>query len=880
MKKTNAKKSKQVKQGRRDPEKKSSMSSNSALAAAQRLLDAGKPQQAFVAALPLYEKRNELQLMDKQRLLRLLSFAAYQSENVKSISTFASEGRTLCPDGLDFYFISAIDCARAKQYGDARTYAEVYLIRAEKLEKSPNSRGEFDSTVSQKHQLLSAYGVSLCEAREYEAAEKALQEAIRIAPKFESGYINLALVLKAQRRNDEALAIVRQGLQVIPDAKSLKKMLEWSGKRATISACMIVKNEEELLPRCLASIVDVVDEIILVDTGSTDNTVKIAEEYGCTIHHFEWTGDFSTARNESLRHATKDWVFIIDADEEFPPQELHKLRVVTNQQELDIISITCLNKSLETGMVTSFLPSVRLFRRELDLRYYGIVHNRLDIPKNRKVLRADIDLYHYGYDLARDKMDQKLERTRKLLDKQLAENPNDVYANFNLAQLLRGYTDGSGPEKSQLIVEHAGRVIDNPESKDKKYVGQRLMAFHQKAIGLCNLRRFEEAEACCLEALKEKADYLDPMLTLGDIYNYTEQFDKAAEYYRRYLEVQANYDAGDEITNIILHNLEARHKAYFGLGLIAERTRNAEDAVRYYSDVLKNKEPYLDTYIRLSKFLMILGRHEEAIEYFNRAIREDSHSAIAYYGLGCALSGVQRYGESIRAIEKSLALESEHADRWYSLAKVYRDIGNENQADLIILKAASMPTEKAELLFEAGNIYFGRGDFETAIERYNQALSKDSQHIQARLNLGNCFFKTGRFDTACSIYEQVLSMAPDTLAAYRNAGICMARLERINDALRHLMQYVEYVNDDYPVYYVMAELFTKIERFPEAIGCFEKYIKADPKNAQALVQLSDVYLQLGHGESALAGYEQALRLDPNCTGARERIEELRKTQTV
>lgn len=846
----------------------------------RRHFDNGDPQRALDTVMPLYQKRGELPVIEKLRLLRLLAFASYQTGQFGPIAGYAAEGRKECENGLDFYFISAINCARIKQYTDARMYAEKYLQLLDVKENAGSGFGTFDDTRAQKYRLLSAYGVALCEAREYEKAEHVLNEAIGLRPEAQSCYINLALVLKAQRRNDEALAVVRQGLLAIPEAKQLKNMLEWSGRRATVSACMIVKNEEELLPRCLSSIVDVVDEIVLVDTGSTDRTVEIAEEFGCKIYHFPWTGDFSAARNESLRHATKDWVFIIDADEEFPPQELHKLRVVTNQQQLDIISITCLNKSLETGQVTSFLPSVRFFRRELDLRYFGIVHNRLDIPKDRQVLRADIDLYHYGYDLARDKMDKKLERTRKLLENQLAETPDDVYANFNLAQLLRGYTDGTGVEKSQLIVEHAGRVIDNPESKKKKYLGQRLMAFHQKAVGLCNLQRFDEAEACCLEALREKQDYLDPILTLGDIYNFQGQFDKATEYYNRYLDVQATYDPGDEITNIILHNLEARHKARFGLGLVAERLGQTEFAVDQYLGVLKHKEPYLDTYIRLAKALMMMGRNEEAAEYFRREIKENKESALAHYGLGCALAGAKQFTESIEAIETSLTIEPENADRWFSLAKVYRDCGNETKAEIIILKAAGMPSENAEILYQAGNVYFGRGDFEKAIELYNRALSKNSRHIDARLNLGNCFFKTGRFDSACSIYEQVLTMAPGTVIAYRNIGICLARLQKPHEALRHLLKYTEEVTDDYSIYHVMGELFASIEQFPEAIGCFEKYISAVPENAQALVQLSDVYVRLGHIDSALAGYEQAVRIDPACESAQRRIDELRNSQTV
>jgi glycosyltransferase involved in cell wall biosynthesis len=83
----------------------------------------------------------------------------------------------------------------------------------------------------------------------------------------------------------------------------------------TISLCLIVRNEQELLPRCLDSVRGVVDEIILVDTGSTDNTIKIAETYGARIYHYVWSDDFAAARNVSLAQANCEWILVLDADE-------------------------------------------------------------------------------------------------------------------------------------------------------------------------------------------------------------------------------------------------------------------------------------------------------------------------------------------------------------------------------------------------------------------------------------------------------------------------------------------------------------------------------------------------------------------------------------
>ena len=83
-----------------------------------------------------------------------------------------------------------------------------------------------------------------------------------------------------------------------------------------LSVCMIVRDEEKNLPRCLESVESVADELIIVDTGSKDNTISIAKDFGAKIFHFEWCDDFSAARNQYLKYATGNWILQIDADEE------------------------------------------------------------------------------------------------------------------------------------------------------------------------------------------------------------------------------------------------------------------------------------------------------------------------------------------------------------------------------------------------------------------------------------------------------------------------------------------------------------------------------------------------------------------------------------
>ena len=106
-----------------------------------------------------------------------------------------------------------------------------------------------------------------------------------------------------------------------------------------LTFCIIVKNEEKNLPRCLASVKNVVDEIVVLDTGSTDRTPEIAQEFGAKVHYFEWCNDFAAARNESLKYVTGDWVLVLDADEYLSPKIAPHIRQAIQSDRYILINL-------------------------------------------------------------------------------------------------------------------------------------------------------------------------------------------------------------------------------------------------------------------------------------------------------------------------------------------------------------------------------------------------------------------------------------------------------------------------------------------------------------------------------------------------------------
>ena len=204
----------------------------------------------------------------------------------------------------------------------------------------------------------------------------------------------------------------------------------------TISACMMVKNEEELLPQCLESIKDIVDEIIVVDTGSTDRTVEIAKRYGAKIYHHPWENDFSKHRNQSIGYATGDWFLIIDADERLEKGNFNKDTIKKSlaslSEEVHVLLARVEDYDRE-GKIQFGFRSTRLFRNNVGVHYKGIVHNQAIV--SGEAFFTDLVISHFGYDLANDRMEAKFNRTRLLLEERLRKNPEDCEAYFYLASL-------------------------------------------------------------------------------------------------------------------------------------------------------------------------------------------------------------------------------------------------------------------------------------------------------------------------------------------------------------------------------------------------------------------------------------------------------------
>ena len=194
----------------------------------------------------------------------------------------------------------------------------------------------------------------------------------------------------------------------------------------TLSLAMIVKDEEEMLPRCLAAVKDAVDEMIVVDTGSTDRTVEIAESFGAKVLHHEWTGDFAAARNVSFDAATGDWIIYLDADEVLVAEDADRLRELTKRvwREAFYLVETNFTGDLSDGEALTH-NALRVFRNRPEYRFEGRLHeqiaNKLPAFNPERLEATTVRVEHYGYLASVRDAKEKSRRNIELLEQQAAE---------------------------------------------------------------------------------------------------------------------------------------------------------------------------------------------------------------------------------------------------------------------------------------------------------------------------------------------------------------------------------------------------------------------------------------------------------------------------
>jgi glycosyltransferase involved in cell wall biosynthesis len=333
-----------------------------------------------------------------------------------------------------------------------------------------------------------------------------------------------------------------------------------------LSLAMIVKNEEEKLARCLNSVKDYVDEIVIVDTGSTDKTKEIAQSFGAKIYDFEWCKDFSKARNFSIEKTTGDYVLVLDAD--YILLQFDKQSILQTMENRKVVGLAVIeNQYMQNGQKMihrSFNSTV--FPREA--RYVGPIHEQIELSYPR--IKLPISIFHDGYE---NRAEDKFKRNIEILENVL-KTQSDPYLTYKLAQEYKGLEQ---LDKADRLFFDAYKKSDRTSTVFPNLVVDYLH-------NLLDMKKYREALELIKIEEKNFFDFPDFHFACGKFYmelvlsnpkEYIVYFPKIKESYEKCIAIGENhkYQGVDGMGSFLpMHNLAAFY----------EVTGDIESAKAYY----------------------------------------------------------------------------------------------------------------------------------------------------------------------------------------------------------------------------------------------------------------------------------------------------------
>ncbi|SHJ46626.1 Glycosyltransferase involved in cell wall bisynthesis [Clostridium cavendishii DSM 21758] len=348
----------------------------------------------------------------------------------------------------------------------------------------------------------------------------------------------------------------------------------------TISLCMIVKNEENTLERCLYSVRNIVDEIIIVDTGSIDKTKEIASKYTDKTYDFKWIDDFAAARNYSFSKATKDFILWLDADDVFleEDRELFKSLKSDLTLQIDVVMMKYVLKRDESGNILNYFYRERLLKREKNFKWHDPIHEYIDFIGNM-ILHTEIAVTH-------EKVGTSSERNLRIL-KKLISTSTDVHPRHFFYYARESQDIGNLEEAENYYL----KFLDMKEDVFSHYI--------ESCIYLANIYINKNERKKALQSLIRSFEYgpmrAEVLCIIGHYYLEVKDYLTAIAWYELALSLKKPDITWDFILPEywdFLPNLELCH-CYYMLGNVnkaLEHHNNTKQLKPYHEIVIKNEE--------------------------------------------------------------------------------------------------------------------------------------------------------------------------------------------------------------------------------------------------------------------------------------------------
>ena len=552
---------------------------------------------------------------------------------------------------------------------------------------------------------------------------------------FDAAGIDLNALLDRNRQiyDEKWAAVAGEERSDAPVSPSLPPSCSLGPVPCTLSLCMIVRNNAGTIRPCLESIKPWVDEMIVVDTGSTDETPEICRELGAQVFHFPWPDSFATARNESLKYAKGEWIFWMDSDDVIDAENGRKLRELANRQHNPkdfgyIMQVHGPGTGFDGMHDVTVVDHLKLFRNRPDLRFEGRIHEQIMEVITRAggdYVMTSIFVVHAGADRSPEGWKRKLKRDIKLLRLDRRERPNHSFVHFNFGMT---YVDMRKYRKAIKSL-HRSLELAPPEATHIRKVYAYLAYCHRE------LGERAEARLVCAEGLKRFPK--DPELLFRNGLNSIDEGRlRAAEL--SYLAALAN---NDDV-----------HVTSIEWGMVGFKARQ-----------------------NLAAVYTLMGASHKAEEQWRRIVAEVPTYRDGWRGLFETLLEDGKLREAQETIERLLGGDPRLRATAVTLAARIAEAAGDVDAALSMLRQArrEFPDDVAPLE-DLSRILFLRGEPWEVEEALRELVRRQPENAAARHNLGTVLQLTGRFQEAAEMFRQSLRDRPDSALTQLSLGYALS----------------------------------------------------------------------------------------------------------
>ncbi|HEY9900168.1 MAG TPA: tetratricopeptide repeat protein [Pantanalinema sp.] len=740
------------------------------------------------------------------------------------------------------HFLAALE--QDDQDATLFTQLGVALLQQDKYDKAVMALRQALTLDPYLVDAVNTLGVTMFKLEWYAASEVFFRRALDLNPSHPTARQSL---VEAMRRVRETGDVVVDDLEYLT---ALTKPAE-----PTLSLCMIVKNEEKYLEGCLASVQGVADEIIVVDTGSTDGTLAIAERFGAKVIHFPWIGDFSAARNAGIEQATGDWILVLDADERLDEATKHHLKPLLREQNVIGYSLVIENYLGQDEVEGSQMALLfRVFQNRPDIRFEGIIHEQAGPSAGRTGLKSrncEVKIVHYGY--LRSCMDErdKNRRNYELLEKFREQDPENPYAYFQLGQTLKLMNRLEEAETNYAraleLLEERKAPTDLPYYPNVYY-----------NLGDLSRRRkeFDRALGYLEKGAKLFRDHVDTRFTIGLTYMDQERWEEAIPHFERCLELGNVIHAGGIDPTIALH------KALNAIAVCHTKLGDNRKGLEYIERAIA-RHPNPDAEIHTNMGIMLYQEQDfaRALDHFVAALERDPEDLRAWINMASICFRFGRYADCVEAWDKALALDPSLSDALIPKAEALLKLGHLSEAQAALEAAIDKQPESRPALLNLSLVHLLAGRIETARPIWARfAEDADSRALAClgEIVAGHALPENRPQDAdLVRTWRAVLDLA---LRGEREEWIqqVLAQVERLGPSIGGLALGI-------------GQTLGAHRRYEQALSLYLRAREGSPQDPAPYVALGDLCRVTGNVDDARVMFAKATELDPRDTYARRQL---------